>query len=121
MKDVLGYERVIFFFFFFSLRLERYLNGSVRICLRINKHSHMSIEGENNKMLIVALVGWNYGGFIFFLWFSRCPISCLYYFRQIPWQGLRFCSWVWPALEPASLFALLMSVHKALGAFTKSQ
>lgn len=35
--------------------------------------------------------------------------------------GLRFCSWVWPALEPASLFALLMSVHKALGTFTKSQ
>lgn len=56
-----------FFFFFFILPLVRYLSGPVRICLRINKHIHMIVEGENNEMLIVALVGWNYRDFVFSL------------------------------------------------------
>ena len=53
MKDFLGYERGLFV----CLSLESYLNGSVRFCVRINKCILVSIEGEHNKILIVALVG----------------------------------------------------------------
>jgi len=74
VKDFLGYERGIFLFA--CLPLERYLNGSVRICVRINKCILLSIEGERNKILIVALVGWDYEGFTFP---SGSPdVLCLY-------------------------------------------
>ena len=65
---------------FACLPLERYLNRSVRICVGINKCILLSIEGERNKILIVALVGWDYEGFTFP---SGSPdVLCLYYARQ---------------------------------------
>lgn len=52
-------------FFFFSFLLERYLNRSIRICLRINECIHMKIL--NGKIIVVVvLVGWNSGDLVFF-------------------------------------------------------
>lgn len=92
----------------------------VRICVRINKHILVGIEGEHNKILIVALVGWDYEGFTLA---SGSPDAlCLYYARQrFP---VRVCDF---ALGFGLLLSgspcLLMSVHKpgAWGPFTKSQ
>lgn len=75
----------------------------------------MIVEGENNEMLIVALVGWNYRDFVFSLWFSRCPILCITSVRDslsgfmmlflglaYSWVGLIVCCLQSPGLGPLS-------------------